>query len=29
MISMVPGFDDLRGLPDPLGFLWVSDSSGV
>ena len=20
MIFMVPGFDDLRGLPDPLGF---------
>ncbi len=22
-------FDDLRGLPDPLGFLWASDSCGV
>ena len=23
MICMVPGFDDLRGLPDSLGFLFL------
>jgi hypothetical protein len=28
---MVPGFDDLRGLPDSLGFLFLSayDPFGV
>jgi len=31
MICMVPGFDDLRGLPDSLGFLflWAYDPIGV
>jgi hypothetical protein len=31
MICMVPGFDDLRGLPDSLGFLflWTYDPIGV
>ncbi len=26
---LVTGSDGLRGPPDPLGFLWASDSSGV
>jgi hypothetical protein len=31
MIYMMPGFDDLRGLPDSLGFLflWTYDPIGI